>query len=156
IEQTLFRRLAVFAGGWTPEAAEAVASELKIENEQLKKEQSQAPFSILNSQFSILNLLDSLADKSLIVQTEEHHGAPRFTMLETIREYALERLEENEELEAVRRRHAAYCVALAEAAATTLGGAEQATGLARLEMEHDNLRAALAWARERGEIELGL
>src|SRR5262245_50916293 len=77
-------------------------------------------------------------------------------MLETIREYALERLEESRELEAIRQRHADYYLALVEATAATLAGAEQAAGLAQLELEHDNLRAALAWARERGDIDLGL
>ena len=111
-------------------------------------------WAMLNPQCSMY--LNSLVDKSLMLQSEEHDGAPRFAMLETIREYGLERLEESRELEAVWRRHADYYLALAEAEATTLAGTEQAAGLARLEREHDNLRAALAWARERGDIDLGL
>jgi tetratricopeptide (TPR) repeat protein len=86
---------------------------------------------------------------------EEHDGEPQFTMLETIREYALEKLEESGEVESVRRRHATYYLALAEAAATTLAGAEQADGLARLEREHDNLRAALAYCLEASDARLG-
>jgi predicted ATPase/DNA-binding SARP family transcriptional activator len=154
VEQTLFRRLAVFAGGWTVEGAEAITDfgfslfDFGFEYSAIQNRKSKIE--------NVLEGLDSLVDKSLIVQTEELDGALRFTMLETIREYALERLEESGELEVVRQLHAACYLALAEAEATTLGGAEQAAGLARLEREHDNLRAALAWARERGELELGL
>ena len=104
----------------------------------------------------ILESLDSLVDKSLILQADEPDGAPRFSMPETIREYAFERLEEGRELEPARLRHAAHYLALAEAEAARLAGPEQAAGLARLEREHDNLRAALAWARESGDIVLGL
>jgi WD40 repeat protein/predicted ATPase/DNA-binding SARP family transcriptional activator len=158
-EQTLFRRLAVFAGGWTPEAAEAVWADKKTSgqgDEEIERENSRSLSPGLLVSLSVLEGLDSLVDKSLVVQTEEHDGTPRFTMLETIREYALERMEESVELGAVQRRHAIYYLALVEAEATTLAGAEQAAGLARLEREHDNLRAALVWARESGEIAFGL
>ena len=164
LEQALFRRLAVFVGSWTLQAAHAICTELSIENAALKKEAgthkqgftANHQDTFLNSQFSNLTSLESLVDQSLIVQMEEPDGAPRFAMLETIREYALEQLEESGELEAVRRRHAAFYLTLAEAEATTLAGAEQAAGLARLEQEHDNLRAALTWTRERGELAFGL
>ncbi len=144
VEQTLFRRLAVFEGGWTLEGAEAVAT-LNVQTLERSNVQT-------FKRSNVLDGLDSLVDKSLIIQTEEHDGAPRFTMLETIREYALERLEESGEMEAVQRQHAAYYLALAEAEATTLAGAEQAAGLARLEREHDNLRAALAYCLEAREL----
>ncbi|MDP9370305.1 MAG: tetratricopeptide repeat protein [Chloroflexota bacterium] len=135
-ERTLFRRLAVFAGGCTFEAAEAVAD----------------PDGELNA----LDGLESLVDKSLLQQTEEADGQPRFGMLETIREYGLERLWEADEAEEVRARHAAHYLTLAEQAEPELTGPEQATWLERLEANHDNLRAALGWSDEAGETETGL
>jgi predicted ATPase len=92
-EQRLFRRLAVFIGGWTLEAAAGVCDvdgDLGLD---------------------VLDGLQSLVDKSLVRQEEGLDRVPRFRRLETIREYALERLEESEEMEALRRRHAAYYLA---------------------------------------------
>jgi predicted ATPase/class 3 adenylate cyclase len=155
-EQTLFRHLAVFVGGCTLEAAEAVASELKIENEQLKNDLSDRSFSILNSQFSILDGLTSLVEKSLLRQEEMEDGEPRFGMLETVREYALERLEESGEADALWRAHATYYLALAERAEPEFMGAQYRRWQLRLGVEHDNLRAALAWAVGREEAEMGL
>src|SRR6266542_4128626 len=74
-------------------------------------------------------------------------GEPRFTMLETIREYALERLAEREEVEALRQAHAAYYLALGQAAEPELRGPRQVAWMARLELEHNNLRAVLAWSQ---------
>ena len=124
-EQKLLCRLGVFPGGFTLEGAEAVCdtgSDLGAE---------------------IFDVMASLVDKSLILQTD--HGAcePRFTMLETIREYCLERLGEDGREHAVRRAHAAYCVVLAEEGNPDLGEAERAVWLARCDVEHDNFRAAL-------------
>jgi tetratricopeptide (TPR) repeat protein len=103
----------------------------------------------------VLDGLAALADKSLLRQEEGLDGEPRFVMLETVREYALERLAASDELEAMRRRHAEYFVALAEAAALHLRGRERSAWLDRLEVEHDNLRAALGWALGGGDVETG-
>jgi predicted ATPase len=125
-EQTLFARLAVFAGGFALEAAEEVCE-------------------------ADLDTLESLVQKSLV-----GHDEDRFTMLETIREYALERLEKGNQARRLRSCHAEYFLALAEQAETELEGPEQGAWFARLEEEHANLRAALQWAAERGETELAL
>ena len=88
----------------------------------------------------------SLLDKSLLGQEEGAQGEPRLVMLETIREYARERLEESGEAESIKRAHAEYFLALAEEAEPRLWGSEDAEWLDRLEEEHDNIRAALSWA----------
>jgi predicted ATPase/DNA-binding XRE family transcriptional regulator len=128
-EQALFRRLGVFVGGCTLDAAEQVAS---------------IPHS------SVLDGIASLVDKSLLRQQGGATGEARFGMLEMLREYALEQLQEAGEAEETGRRHAACYLALAERAAPELKGPRQAEWLERLEEEHDNLRAALTWA-EAGE-----
>ncbi len=129
-EHMLFRRLSVFVGGCTLEAAEAVCG-------------------------AVLDGLASLVDKSLLRQEEQADGEPRFTMLETIREYALEQLEASGEGEAIRGRHAEHFLALAEAAEPKLLGPEQTAWLDRLEREHDNLRAALTWSQTAENALLG-
>jgi predicted ATPase len=128
-EQTLFRRLGVFVGGCTLEAAEAICNT-----------NADLPMDILDG-------LQSLLDKSLVRQDEDADGDPRFMMLETIREYALEQLEASEEAEEIRRKHAEYYLALAEAAEPELEGPDQMVWLERLAMEHNNLRAVLAWSQ---------
>jgi predicted ATPase len=155
--QTLFRRLGVFVGGWSVEAAEAVTSELRIENEKSKKDHNSDTFSILNSQFSILDGLAVLLDNSLVQQ--HPIGAdeePRFTMLETLREYALEQLAASYEMETARRQHAIYYLGLAEVGAPKLQSTQWRTWQERLEAELENFRAALQWSLESGEAELGL
>ena len=130
-EKTLFARVAVFVGTFSVEAAETVTSH-----------DGQPPA------VSVLDGLASLVDKSLLRYAEEETagGETRLTMLETIREYALERLSAGEGVEPMRRRHAELYVALAEEAEPELTGARQREWLDRLEIEHDNLRAALGWA----------
>jgi predicted ATPase/transcriptional regulator with XRE-family HTH domain/Tfp pilus assembly protein PilF len=136
-EQALLRRLAVFAGGATLEAAEVVCGGEEVTAE------------------GVLDLLGGLVAKSL-VQVQEREGVARFRLLETVRAYAWERLEASAEATGVARAHAALYLALAEAAEPRLMGSEQATWLAQLEAEHDNLRAALRWATASDEGELGL
>ena len=138
--QRLFQRLAVFVDGCTLEAAEAVCL---------------APEGAAPLGLDLLEGLSALVDHSL-VQPREKGGEPRFGMLHVIREYALERLEDSLEAEALRRAHASHFLALAEEAEPLLMGSEQHAWLERLEREHDNLRAALGWARECGEVETGL
>ncbi len=140
VEQTLFRRLGVFVGGCTLEAAEAVCSELRIENEELRI--ISADQALLNSQFSILNLVEALVDKSLLRQIDGADGVPRFLMLETIREYALEQLEASGEAETLRQQHARYYQALSS---------EQPDGddtwRRRVDRDFENVRSALEWSQ---------
>src|SRR6266849_3370470 len=106
-----------------------------------------------------LDLLDAMAsmvDKSLAQQVEQAKGESRFAMLETIREYALEKLEASGEETLTKRAHAAYCLVLAEEEATEQIGAEGAEWLERFASEHDNFRAALEWLTETGDAEWGL
>jgi predicted ATPase/DNA-binding SARP family transcriptional activator/DNA-binding CsgD family transcriptional regulator len=137
-ERAVFRRLSVFAGGWTLEAAEAVCSGDGIEED------------------GVLDLLGGLVDKSLVVARASTDGAVRYRMLEPVRQYGLERLAGSGETDEVRRRHAEFFLAFAEEAEPGLWGAEEATWLGRLEGEHDNLRAALSWSLEQGETEAAL
>ena len=123
-EQLLFARLAVFVGGCTLEAAEEVA---------------EADF----------DTLQSLVDKSLL-----RHAGERFWMLETIRDFAAERLYEAGEREALALRHAMHFLALVESAAPRIRGPTQAELMERLELEHDNVRAALDFARASGDAEM--
>jgi predicted ATPase/class 3 adenylate cyclase len=125
-ERTLFRRLAVFAGGATLRAVEEVCE-------------------------GDLDVLQSLVDKSLV-----RHDGDRFTMLETIREYAAERLAESDEAELLRRRHAEHFVVLAERVETEHADAGPTGWRERLRPEWDNFRAVFGWSLDAGELELGL
>ncbi|MFQ5340096.1 MAG: tetratricopeptide repeat protein [Anaerolineae bacterium] len=135
-ERTLFNRLSVFAGGLTLEAAEAVGVGDGVET------------------YDILDLLSRLVDKSLV--EEEADDSIRYQLLETLRQYGQEQLAVSGELANAQHRHATYFLALVEEAEQALMGPQQATWLDRLESEHDNLRAALRWARESGDAEAGL
>lgn len=145
-EQTLFDYLAVFVGGWTLAAVEAVCSADATDRS------GRLPWSTLDG-------LASLVDKNLVFQQPTPHGEPSFTMLETIREYALERFAAHDvdAIEQVRRKHVSFYVALAETAETELQGPRQAEWLDRLDAAHNNLRAALAWCRsDAGDPRLGI
>jgi predicted ATPase/class 3 adenylate cyclase len=144
-EQRLFRRLAVFMGGCTLEAAEAVCS---------------VPARAAALELDVLDGLSTLVDHNLIQQRaageEGQGGEPRFSMLHVIREFALEQLGASGEAEPLTRAHAEHFLALAEQAELEPAGPEAVVWLGRLEREHNNLRAALRWARERGAAETGL
>lgn len=126
-ERRLMRRLSVFAGGWTLEAAEEVTAENAGERD------------------DVLESLSRLADKSLVNVDRDSDGNRRYHFLETVRQYARERLFESGEAERVRNRHLAYFHDLVRRAAPELTRAEQAVWLHRLQREHDNLRLALEW-----------
>jgi non-specific serine/threonine protein kinase len=139
-ERVAFRRLAVFAGGWSLEAAESIC----------RDDESTEPDT------KVLDLLERLVDKSLVV-SEHEAGERRFRFLETVRQYAAERLAEAGEVELMRGRHLQWSRAM------VLGlvgdGTTVVTSLnvfARLEQEHDNLRSAFRWSIDTGEIETGL
>jgi predicted ATPase len=125
-EQRLFARLAVFAGGWTLEAAETVCG-------------------------ADMDVLQALVDKSLL-----RHSGERFWMLETIREFALERLEESGDAGDLRHRHGAYFLGLGEVAKPELQGFSSSIWFDRFQAEHDNVRAVLGDALERGRADVAL
>jgi predicted ATPase/class 3 adenylate cyclase len=149
-EQTLFQRLAVFVGGCTLSAAEAICA--RAESWELgvggaaESRATQLPNLVLDE-------LASLVDKTMLRQFLSPDGEPYFAMFETIREYALERLEASAEAEVLRQRHAVYYLVLSEAAEPELWGRQQEEWLDRLEAEHDNLRAALAWSLQEVRVE---
>jgi tetratricopeptide (TPR) repeat protein len=137
-EQALFARLGVFVGGCTLAAAEQVVT---------------AGGDLL---LDVMAGLVSLVDKSLLKQVEGVDGEPRFIMLETIHEYARERLAQSGAAESIRRQHAMYYLILAETATDQLYSADQRACLDRLEQEHDNMRAALTWSQTTAaDAELG-
>ena len=137
-EQTLFRRLAVFVGGCSLQAAEAISTALG------------------GMTISVLDGVTALIDKSLLQQPAHGKDEPRLYLFEMVREYGLERLEANGELEQTRDAHAAYYLALAEETESVLSGADQVLWQERLEREVKNLRAALEWLLERRRIEEAL
>jgi predicted ATPase/DNA-binding CsgD family transcriptional regulator len=140
-EQRLFRRLSVFVGGCTFEAAEALYTTLNGET------------------VHVFDGITSLIDKSLLQQSEQEEDGgeePRYAMLETIRDYGLDCLETSGEREVTQEAHAVYYMRLAEAAEPELRGSQQAAWFDRLEREHDNLRAALHCLLEREQGEMAL
>jgi len=137
-EQAMLQRLSVFAAGWTLEAAEAVCAAGVIRAS------------------GVMELLSNLVDKSLVVVSGSS-GGRRYGLLETIRQYAHQKLATAGEEEATRDRHLAYFVEWAETSAPNLIGAEQPRWVARFDAEHDNLRAALDWSQAgAGQAEQGL
>jgi predicted ATPase/DNA-binding CsgD family transcriptional regulator len=135
--QGLFRRLAVFVDGCSPEAAGAVCGEAGESGQ-------------------VLERLDVLVHHSLLRLEEAAGGQPRYTMLAIIREYAMEHLVASGEADEIRRRHAACYLELAREADSQLWGANQVEWLERLEREHNNLRAALRWSIVSGDAERGV
>jgi predicted ATPase/class 3 adenylate cyclase len=141
-EKTLLCRLSVFAGGWTLDAAEAVCADAQSDPE--------------IDPMDVLDLLAGLVDKSLAVYEEDEHGQDRYRLLETVRQYGRDRLEENSlgensEADAVQARHQTFFLKFAEEAEPLLNGREQLIWLDRLETEHDNLRGALEWCLDKEE-----
>ncbi len=149
-EQDLFRWLAVFVGGCTLDAAVAVCGETTSDSLLLTPP--------VHATHAIADKLASLVAQSMLRQVETPDEAPRYVMLESLREYAIERLSAQEkEWTLLRRHHARYFMALAQAAEPKLQGIEQEIWLDRLEVEHDNLQAALAWSQtSEEEAEIGL
>jgi predicted ATPase/class 3 adenylate cyclase len=134
-EKALFRRLAIFSGGGTLAAVERVCSNGGL-------------------QIDALDGVTSLVEKSLLRQGENAGAEPTVSMLETVREYAREQLEQSGEADRIARRHVEFYLHLAEEALPHLVGPDQRRWLAHLEGEHDNLRAALRWALDHGETEV--
>ena len=153
-ERALFRRLAVFAGGWTIEAAAEGCATADSAPPPADEGGTRAPTG--GRPVSALEVLASLADKSLVFRVETSSGEPRFGMLETVREYAAERLAEHGEDGLARRAHAGYFLRLVEGAAPAFHGPDQIVWFDRLEEEHANLRAALAWWLDTGDAQATL
>ncbi len=137
-ECKIFRRLSVFVGGWTLEAAETVGTGGGIDEGE------------------VVDLLSGLVMKSLVVAESTEQGGARYRLLEPIRQYALGKLDESGEAGAIKRSHAEYFLVLAEEAEPELIGPREAEWFDRLGVELDNIRAALSWSQARDEDELGL
>jgi predicted ATPase len=137
-EQTLFRRLSVFVGGCTLEGVEAVCNTKQ------------------DLQIDVLDGMGSLVNNSLVRQVEQSAGEPRFALLDTVREYGLERLAACGEESGIRKAHAAYCLVLAEECAAQAADPASTEWLSLLEVEHNNCRAALDWLTRSGNAEWGL
>ena len=135
-ERVLFRRLAVFLGGFDLDAAQAVAGGGEVER------------------YQVLDQLTLLVDKSLVV-ADDSGGRTRYRLLETVRQYALEKLGESGEADAVRSRHRDHYTAMA-AVLDAPAGRDYEQRLEQADIEIDNLRAAFAWSRENSDIELAL
>jgi predicted ATPase/transcriptional regulator with XRE-family HTH domain len=151
-ERTLFRRLAIFVGGWTIEAAEFVCGDLDADPDAATGREGHPP---------VFLQLSSLVDKSMVQRIEDApavHGIdePRFRLLETIHAFARQRLDASGELASLPQRHAEYYLTVAESAEPALRGPEQGRWLARLTHEIDDLRAALGWAVGTRHAGLGL
>jgi predicted ATPase/DNA-binding XRE family transcriptional regulator len=134
-EKELFRRLSVFAGGFTLETAEEVGAAGAVEAE------------------DVLVLLGNLVEQSLVLAETSPEGTTRYRMLEPVRQYALEKLRESGEADEARGRHVRYYLALAEQAEPHIKGLDQAEWLDRLETENDNLRTAIGWSIETGDAQ---
>ncbi len=137
-EQIVLQRLSIFTGGWTLEAAEMICTGEKIETA------------------DVLETISHLVDKSLVTANRRENGETRYLLLETIREYALEKLTGLQDKSDILDKHLEYYVQFAELGDREIKGAEQVVWLEKLEIEHDNLRAALHWASERKNFEAGL
>jgi predicted ATPase/DNA-binding winged helix-turn-helix (wHTH) protein len=137
-ERKLFRRLSVFAGGCTLEAAEAVCNTTR------------------DLGIDLFEGLSSLVGQNLVQRVDRTEAEPRFVMLETIREYAFERLTESGELAATRRAHVAYCLVLAEEGNPELSAADRTRWLTQCDAEIDNLRFALDWLFQTNDVDWGL
>ena len=136
-EQALLRRLSIFLGGWTLDAAESVCVDELVQSA------------------DVLDLLEQLINKSLVLM-EESHGETRYRMLETMRQYANEKLVEAGESDPLRDRHLTYFLELAEAAEPHLLRPEQLDWLAKLDADYENLRLALEWALDKETAEPSL
>ena len=141
VEQAELPRLGIFTGGWSLEAAEAMMQRLATDGK---------------DSISPLHVLEQLVDSSLLVKLPTAGGQERFTMLETLREYALERLTAQGELERLRNWHACYYLEVAEAAEIGLRGPEQLIWLARLAADRDNFRSALEWSLSRARAGMSI
>ena len=149
-ERVLFDRLSVFAGGFTLEAAETVAGETG-------EDAGSSPRRVTGPDLTeVVDLLTHLVDKSLVVADLEAAGTERYRLLETLRQYAHERLATRGECEEIGHRHAAYYLDRGVEARPHVLGPDQVSWLDRLDRDHDNLHAALRWAIEREDADLGL
>jgi predicted ATPase/serine/threonine protein kinase len=137
-EKALFRRVSVFIGGCTLESVEAVCNTKQ------------------DLEIDVLEGMASLVDKSLVRQIERPQGESRFALLDTVREYGLERLVASGEESATKRAHAAYCLVLAEESASLAADPAQSEWVSLFEVEHDNFRAALEWLTQTGNADWGL